>query len=255
MKASKNLISQKVATPKKLAVNLASVTKIYTLHHEKPTLVENFLGGKKSGKFTALDGVDLQIFQGEKIGIVGPNGSGKTTLLKVIAGITAPTTGVVQTFGKIVSLIDLTAGFHPDLNGRENIFLNGLVIGMTNSEIEAQFEKIVAFADIGKFIDEPIFTYSEGMKLRLGFSVAVHSDPDILILDEGIAAGDLDFQAKSGAKIEQMFEEDKTIIVVSHWLDYLKRHCERFFYFEAGKIKSSGDKNVLKLYEKNTLSQ
>jgi teichoic acid transport system ATP-binding protein len=186
-----------------VVVELANVTKIYTVHHEKPTLAEQLFSRESKEKFKALDDVSLKIFKGEKIGIIGRNGSGKTTILKIIAQITTPTSGAVRTEGKVVSLIDLTAGFHPDLSGYENIFLNGLLIGMSSDEINKQLQNIIDFADIGNFIYSPIYTYSEGMRLRLGFSVAVYSDPDILILDEGIAAGDIDFQEKSGRKIEE----------------------------------------------------
>lgn len=219
-----------------IAVQLDRITKKYELHHEKPTLAEQLLSSKKKEVFVALDSLDLTIYQGEKIGIIGPNGSGKTTLLKIIAGIATPSSGTVTTHGRVVSLIDLEAGFHPDLTGEENIFLNGLIIGMTRQEIKDQFEKIVAFADLKQFIDAPLHNYSEGMKLRLGFSIAIHSQPDILLLDEMITVGDEEFQEKSGKKIEELFRQNKTIIVVTHWLEFLKKHCQVLYTFSEGKI-------------------
>ncbi|PIR58748.1 MAG: ABC transporter ATP-binding protein, partial [Candidatus Pacebacteria bacterium CG10_big_fil_rev_8_21_14_0_10_56_10] len=158
-----------------VAIQLTNVTKTYQLRQEKPTFVEQVMCRFQSSRFTALDNVNLTIYKGEKIGIVGPNGSGKTTLLKIIAGITTPDRGRVITNGKVVSLIDLTAGFHPELTGIENIRLNGLVIGVGEREVFDKLDDIVKFADIGQFIYQPLFTYSEGMKLRLGFSIAIHA--------------------------------------------------------------------------------
>lgn len=227
---------------KEIAIQLRQVTKRYILHHEKPTFAEQVLYRKNKEIFTALDAIDLTIYKGQKVGIVGPNGSGKTTLLKLISGITTPTHGQILTQGKVVSLIDLEAGFHPDLTGEENIFLNGLVIGMGKEEIKSRFSEIVAFADIGGFIDAPLYTYSEGMKLRLGFSIAVHANPDILILDEGITAGDSSFQKKSGQKIEEFFAQKKTILVVTHWLDFIRQHCNRIITMEQATIISDKKK-------------
>jgi len=234
---------------REIAVELKGVSKVYTLHHEKPTFVEQLFSKNKREKFKALDNIDLTIFKGEKIGIIGNNGSGKTTILKIISKIVTPTKGSVQTVGKVVSLIDLTAGFRPDLSGYENIFLNGLVIGMCKSDIKNKINDIVEFSGIGDFIYSPIYTYSEGMKLRLGFSIAIHADPDILILDEVIAAGDLDFYRKSGERINQMFIENKTIIIVSHLLDYLKKNCNKFVVVKEGRIIKSGGKDIVDFYK------
>jgi lipopolysaccharide transport system ATP-binding protein len=233
-----------------IAVALKAVTKSYTLHHQKPTLSEHVMKRFQSEKFTALKNINLTIYQGEKIGIIGQNGSGKTTLLKIIAGITTPSSGRVHTKGKVISLIDIESGFHPDLNGEENIFLNGLLIGMSKAEIKEKFDQIVEFADIGKFIDTPIYTYSEGMKLRLGFAIAVHSDPEILILDEGIGAGDLDFQLKLDKKINELFREKRTIILVSHALELLQKTVHRVYVLNKGKITLQGNtKKVIKEYK------
>ncbi|HUC94796.1 MAG TPA: ABC transporter ATP-binding protein [Candidatus Saccharimonadales bacterium] len=232
-----------------LAVKLQGVSKIYTIHHEKPTLVEKFINHKEE-KFVALNDINLEIKKGEKVGIIGPNGSGKTTLLKIIAGITSPTKGKVKTWGKIISIIDLEAGFHPDLTGEQNIYLNGMILGMQRESIKDRINKIINFADIGSFIDTPLFTYSEGMKLRLGFSIAVHANPDILILDESMWAGDLEFEKKSTAKLKEFFRMKKTILVVSHWLSYIEKNCKRVLLIDEGKIIRDGSIKVINEYRK-----
>jgi ABC-type polysaccharide/polyol phosphate transport system ATPase subunit len=224
---------------KKIAVHLSKVTKSYVIHHEKPTLVEKFVRGREE-TFYAVKNLSLQINAGEKIGLIGPNGSGKTTLLKLIAGITCPTNGTVHTDGKIVSLIDLEAGFHPDLTGEQNIFLNGMILGMKRAEIAKKMDSIIDFADIGRFIDSPLFSYSEGMKLKLGFSVAAHADPDILILDESIYAGDLKFQRKLQKKLDEFFKDNKTILLVTHWLEFVQKNCKRVLVMNGGKIIIDG---------------
>jgi len=218
-----------------IAIRLKNVSKKYIIHHQKPTLVEKIINGKDE-EFWALKNVNMEINKGEKVGIIGPNGSGKTTLLKIIAGITSQTSGKIITDGKIVSLIDLEAGFHPDLIGEQNIYLNGMVLGMSKLEIKDKISQIIDFADIGQFIDVPMFTYSEGMKLRLGFSVAVHADPDILILDESMNAWDIDFQKKAQKKIEEFFKMGKTILIVTHWLDFVRKNCNKVITLEKGRI-------------------
>lgn len=239
----------KVKKKDSLAVSLKKVTKQYQIHHEKPTFFERLLNTHRNDTFTSLDTVSLDIKKGDKVGIIGHNGAGKTTLLKVIAGITTPSSGKVTTTGRIGSLIDLSAGFHPDLTGRENIFLNGLLLGMSKQEIKDKLGEIIAFADIGSFIDAPFYTYSEGMKLRLGFSIAVHADPDILILDEGISAGDADFQQKSLNKIEEFFKAKKTILVVTHWLEFLEKNVNKIIWIENGKVKMQGTTKILDKYK------
>ncbi|GIK84398.1 MAG: hypothetical protein BroJett025_10200 [Patescibacteria group bacterium] len=231
-----------------IAVKLTKVSKVYTVKTEKPTLVETVLNKKGITKYTALNSFDLTVLKGEKLGIIGSNGAGKTTLLKIIVGITQPQSGTVTVNGKIVSLINLMAGFHPEMSGFDNIKLNGLLIGMSGAEIEEKKNKIVKFADIGEFIYAPLHTYSTGMKLRLGFSIAVHSDPDILILDEGVSAGDEKFRAKANNKIQKLFKQNKTIIVVSHWLNFLKENCNRIIWMEKGKIKKDGSTKLLDEY-------
>jgi len=212
-----------------IAISLNNVGKKYTVHHEKPTLVENIervVRFQKKEEFWALQNVNVKIHKGERIGIIGCNGSGKTTLLKIIAGITKPTTGKLTTTGRIISLIDLEAGFHPDMSGQENIFLNGLVLGMSKQEIAHKFADIVNFAGIGNFITAPLYTYSSGMKLRLGFSVAIHANADILLLDEVLNLGDENFKRQSATVLEQMMQSGITVIIVSQWFEYLTKHCD-----------------------------
>lgn len=232
-----------------LAIKLVGVTKVYKLHHEKPTFVENIFRRNKSENFVALDSINLEIKRGEKVGIIGSNGSGKTTLLKIISGIATANSGFTRTWGRLISLIDLSAGFHPELTGIENVFQNAMLLGMSKSETKLKLPEIIEFADIGGFIDSPMFTYSEGMKLRLGFSVAMAADPDILILDEGISVGDENFQKKSLNKINEIVKHGKTILVTSHWMEYLRLNCQRVLWLENGVIKMQGGIDILNLYE------
>jgi ABC-type polysaccharide/polyol phosphate transport system ATPase subunit len=233
-----------------IAIQLTNVSKKYEIHHEKPTLVEKFIKGKNE-TFWALRDINLNIKKGEKIGIIGLNGSGKTTLLKIITGITTPTSGTVATHGRIVSLIDLEAGFHLDLTGIQNIFLNGILLGVNSEEIKHQLSAIIKFADIGQFIDAPLFTYSLGMKLRLGFAIAVYANPDILILDEGLGVGDEYFQKRCFAKIQEFFQQKKTILTVSHYTEYIKRDYQRILLLEKGKILHDGGSSVASYYLKS----
>lgn len=231
-----------------IAIQLINVSKKYELHHEKPTLVEKFVKGKNE-TFWAMKNVSLTIYKKESVGIIGSNGSGKSTLLKIITGIATPTTGIVKVYGKIVSLIDLEAGFHSDLSGLQNIYLNGMLLGLSKKEIDRQLPSIIAFADIRQFIDAPLFTYSDGMKLRLGFSVAVYANPDILILDEGISVGDKDFRKKSLDKIEEFIRKNKTVVFVSHWLEFLKRTCKHIIILNNGEIVADGSSKLLSAYQ------
>lgn len=226
MKRKKSTTKPKKNTSQ-ISIQLIDVTKRYQLHHEKPTFAEQIIRNRKKEIFTALDSINLVVNQGERIGIIGPNGAGKTTLLKIIAGITTPNAGKVITNGKVVSLIDIGAGFHPELTGEENIFLNGLISGMNKAEIQKKYKSIIDFADIGQFIDAPLYTYSSGMKLRLGFSIAIHTEPDILLLDEGVLVGDIDFQNKISAYLKKFFSTNKTAVIVSHWHEFLENNCTR----------------------------
>ncbi len=229
------------------AIKLIDISKKYEIHHEKPTLVEKFVKGRNE-TFWALNNINLIIKKGERVGIIGPNGSGKTTLLKIIAGITTPTDGTIHTHGKIVSLIDLEAGFHEDLTGIQNIYLNGMILGMSNKEINNKLSSIIRFADIKQFIDVPLYTYSSGMKLRLGFSVAIHANPQIVILDEGTSVGDYFFQKKIKKAIQQMTKRQNTLITASHDFLFLKQTCQRIIVLNKGQCVRDGNKEVLREY-------
>lgn len=236
----------------KYAVRLSNISKTYLIHHEKPTLMENILNGWHSDKFTALRNINLKIDCGEVVGIIGPNGSGKTTLLKIIAGITTPTRGVVETAGRLVSLIDLEAGFHPDLSGEENLHLSALLLGVSKKEVDRMKEKVIEFAGLGDFISAPLYTYSSGMKLRLGFSVAIHTDPDILILDENLSVGDEAFREKIDKKLSELSKNKKTFILVSHDLELIRYRCKRVFWINMGKLIMDGPvKKIINSYKKS----
>jgi teichoic acid transport system ATP-binding protein len=234
---------------KNVAIKLTDVTKEYTIHHEKPTLVEKIIKSKNE-YFTSLRNINLQINKGENVGIIGPNGSGKTTLLKIITGIATPTKGEVRTYGRLTPFIDLEAGFHPDLTGYQNVFLNGMILGMEKREIAEKLQSIIEFADIERFIDIPLFTYSQGMKLRLGFSIAVFSEPEILVLDEHLAIGDTLFQRKAEAKINEFRRKGKTMILVSHLLGFIKKVSSRIIIMNNGTIKSDGSIELIETYKR-----
>ncbi|MBN9684522.1 MULTISPECIES: ABC transporter ATP-binding protein [unclassified Corallococcus] len=188
----------------------------------------------------ALRGIDLVVPRGKTVGIIGRNGSGKSTLLKLISGIYTPTTGTIDINGRISALLDLGAGFHPDFSGRENILINGIILGMSRAEVKARMEEIIAFSELGDFIDEPVRTYSSGMYMRLAFSVATHVDPDILIIDEILAVGDEHFGKKSLAKMTEFKRAGKTIVIVTHDLGTLERWCDLGAWIDAGRIREFG---------------
>lgn len=189
-----------------------------------------------SDEFWALKGINLSIKKGECVGLYGPNGAGKSTILKLIASVTYPTKGQVDVRGRIAPMIEVGAGFHPDLTGRENIFMNGAIIGMRISEINEKIDEIIAFSELEKFIDMPVKKYSSGMYLRLGFSVAVHSSADLILIDEILSVGDVDFQKKCIKKVKKLRNENRTIIVVSHNKDLLEEITNRILFMNNGEI-------------------
>jgi len=199
------------------------------------------LGASRSQVIQALDGVSFSVPAGETVGIIGSNGSGKSTLLKLIAGISRPTSGTVTTRGRIAALIELGAGFHPEISGRENVFINGIMLGLSKKEISRSFEEIVRFAGLEEFIDAPVKTYSSGMYMRLGFSVAVHVDPEILLIDEILAVGDEAFSHKCIERIRNFQHRGKTIVLVTHSLDMVEGLCDRAIWIENGLMRESGD--------------
>ncbi len=227
------------------AILLTDISKKYEIHHEKPTLVEKFIHGRNE-TFWALQRINMRVYPNERVAIIGANGSGKTTLLKIICGIATPTTGAIQISGKIVSLIDIVAGFQSDLTGYQNIFINGLLIGMTEQEIMHNIDSIISFADIKQFIDVPFYTYSSGMALRLGFAIAIHAKPDILLIDEGLGVGDKNFQKKSERAIRTLLKKRITVIMVSHQLNLIKHICNRVIILNKGTITADGPIDILK---------
>ncbi|MCY1022006.1 ABC transporter ATP-binding protein [Pyxidicoccus sp. MSG2] len=227
--------------------NVVKRFKKSTIRREYTTLKSELirlLRGKREvdskSMIEALRGVDLVVPRGKTVGIIGRNGSGKSTLLKLITGIYAPTTGTIDIHGRISALLDLGAGFHPDFSGRENIFINGIILGMTRAELRDRMDEIIAFSELGDFIDEPVRTYSSGMYMRLAFSVATHVDPDILIIDEILAVGDEHFGKKSLAKMTEFKRAGKTIVIVTHDLGTLERWCDLGAWIDAGRIREFG---------------
>lgn len=199
----------------------------------------------RNGEFWALDDVSFEVKKGETLGIIGANGSGKTTLLKLINGIFMPDKGRIEIKGRVGALIEVGAGFHPMLTGRENIYVNGSILGMTKKEIDKKFDEIVAFADIGDFIDSPVKHYSSGMYVRLGFAIAVHCEPDILLIDEVLAVGDMAFQTKCMEKIKEMQDKGVNIVFVSHNLDSVIGVCQYTLYLKAGQVKAMGNSSTI----------
>jgi ABC-type polysaccharide/polyol phosphate transport system ATPase subunit len=199
----------------------------------------------------ALNGVNLQIGKGEVVGFVGLNGAGKSTLLKVVAGVQKPTGGSIEVNGKVSPLLELGAGFDNELSGRENIYLNGFILGYSKEFIDENIDKIIEFAEIGNFIDTPIKNYSSGMRARLGFSIATIRTPDILIVDEVLSVGDGRFKKKSENRMLELIKSDATVLFVSHSISQIRRLCTKVVWLENGKVKMVGEtKEVCDLYEK-----
>jgi ABC-type polysaccharide/polyol phosphate transport system ATPase subunit len=195
--------------------------------------------------FWALRDVNFQIRRGESVGLIGANGAGKSTTLKILSRVTVPTSGTFSAVGKIGALIEVGAGFHFDLTGRENVFLNGAIMGMSRAEVEEKFERIVSFAEIERFIDTPIKYYSSGMAVRLGFAVAAHINPDILLVDEVLAVGDAAFQAKCLNKLAELREQDKTIVLVTHNMTNIVQHCDRVVWMDRGTVRAQGEPEAI----------
>jgi ABC-2 type transport system ATP-binding protein len=205
--------------------------------------------------FWALNNVSFKVDRGTTLGIIGPNGSGKSTILKMIAGVMVPTNGKVKVIGKVAPLIELGAGFHPELSGRENIYLNGTILGMSRSEVEEKFNSIVKFSELEDFIDTPIKHYSSGMFMRLGFSIAINISPEILLIDEILTVGDEKFREKSMNKMNKLKDKGVTIVFVSHNLNLIKMFCKEVIYVSGGKIKYHGDPDTaFKKYKLESLA-
>jgi len=225
------------------AVIVDGLWKSFRLYHEKNQYLKTaFLRGKRARyeEFWALSDVSFEIKKGSTFGIIGTNGSGKSTLLKCLTGILTPDKGKITSNGDIAALLELGAGFHPELSGRENIFLNGAILGMSNKQIQSRYDDIVEFSELGRFIDVPVKNYSSGMTVRLGFSIAINVDPEILIIDEVLAVGDEHFQQKCREKIEDFRQHQKTIILVSHGLSDVANICDEVAWLDNGSLKAIG---------------
>ena len=241
----------------KNAISISGVSKIYDIYdspNDRLKELLSFTKRKYCKKFRALDGVSFDIAQGETVGIIGRNGSGKSTLLQIICGILKPTAGVVQTNGRISALLELGTGFNPEFTGRENVYLNGALMGFSKEEIDARYQGIADFADIGDFINQPVKKYSSGMYVRLAFACAVNVDPEILIVDEALSVGDVFFQQKCFKKMSEFKERGKTMLLVTHDLNTVQKNCERAIFLEEGKVIKIGEaRDVINHYLEKTL--
>lgn len=240
-----------------IAVRFEHVSKSYPKYHQilrgfKASMLHasETIRAFKRERFMALDDVSFEVEEGESLGLIGPNGSGKSTTLALIAGVLKPQVGKVEFRGRICPLLELGAGFHLELTGRENILLNGVLLGLTRREVLTKMEEIVAFSELEPFLDQPIRTYSSGMMARLGFSVAAHLDPEILLIDEVLAVGDLRFQAKCLEKLDEFKKRHVTIVLVSHSLGEVRSFCERVIWLKDGRIAADGKPgSVIPRYE------
>jgi homopolymeric O-antigen transport system ATP-binding protein len=245
-----------------IAISAQGLSKRYQIgQRERENALRNVLGPmlrapwkllkrEKKETFWALKDVDLEVKQGEVLGLIGRNGAGKTTLLKILSRITRPTSGWAEIYGRVGSLLEVGTGFHPELSGRDNTYLSGAILGMSRREIDRKFDEIVAFAEIERFIDMPVKHYSSGMYVRLAFAVAAHLEPEILLVDEVLAVGDINFQKKCLGKMGDVAREGRTIVLVSHQLNQIRRLCERVAWVDGGTIRQLGPTHeVVSAYE------
>jgi ABC-2 type transport system ATP-binding protein len=234
------------------AIDVDRISKRFRVYHDRPTsLKERLLRFRRARaeEFWALRDISVQVNEGRTIGLVGPNGSGKTTLLKIIGGILRPTEGRVETRGRIAALLELGAGFHPELTGRENVYLNASILGLSKRETDRHFDDIVAFSELQNFIDNQVKTYSSGMFVRLGFAVAVHVDPRLLLVDEVLAVGDEAFQRKCIARVRELQREGRTIVFVTHAMQLVHQICDEAVLLDRGRVHTQGDVNdVIKAF-------
>lgn len=222
----------------------------------RDTLMNAFARREPPRTIWALKAVSFEVQRGEVVGIIGRNGAGKSTLLKILSRITEPTEGCADVYGRVGSLLEVGTGFHPELTGRENVFLNGAILGMRRREIERKFDEIVAFAEVSTFIDTPVKHYSTGMGVRLGFAVAAHLEPEILIVDEVLTVGDAAFQKKSLGKIGEVASDGRTVILVSHNMASMRTLCDVVYWLDDGKLRFSGSANeTVNAYEREALKQ
>lgn len=205
----------------------------------------------KGSRRTVLHDISFEVRRGESVGLIGSNGSGKSTTMALIAGVLKPDSGAVSVSGRIAPLLELGAGFHPDLTGRENVILNGILLGLTRREIDERFDSVVAFSELGEYLDQPLRTYSSGMNARLGFAVAVHLDPEILLIDEILAVGDIGFRAKCHERMREFKRRGVSVILVSHHTSEVAAFCDRVIWLNKGRIAAEGDpESVLPQYER-----
>ena len=248
-----------------IAIDVDSVARVYqkySARHRFQTFKSSIVKGdifkalKPDELVTALDGVSFKVEEGQTFGIIGENGSGKSTLLKVVAGIAKPTKGKVTVKGKVSALIELGAGFHPEITGKENVYINGIMLGLSKKEIVQKFDDIVKFAELEEFIDAPVKTYSSGMYMRLGFSIAINVNPDILLIDEVLAVGDASFVPKCLDRIDDFRRRKKTILFVSHDLSTVEKICDRVIWLKDGRIERMGEpKRVVDSYLQDVLEK
>ena len=230
------------------AIEVRKMTKKFNLYSDKAnTLKEKMLFWKRGNKEvrTVLNNINIDIEKGETVALIGTNGSGKSTLLKLMTKIIYPTEGVIKTRGKLTSLLELGAGFHPDFSGRENIYFNASIFGLSKKEIDDRLDEIIAFSELEEFIDNPVRTYSSGMYMRLAFSVAINVNADILLVDEILAVGDQHFQDKCFAKLEELRDSDKTIVIVTHNLSSVEKLCNRAIWIKDGKVELDGNAKMV----------
>lgn len=231
-----------------IAVKVENLSKCFHIYDRpRDRLLQMFARGRKQyyREFWALKDVSFEIKKGETVGIIGRNGSGKSTLLQIICGTLSPTSGTVEIQGRVAALLELGSGFNPEFTGRENVYMNAAVLGLSKEEVNLRFDEIEAFADIGEFIEQPVKTYSSGMMVRLAFSVAVHVKPDILIVDEALAVGDIVFQMKCLDKMEEIRSRGTTILFVSHSQEQVKRFCTSAVWLEHGVVQQIGESNYV----------
>ena len=241
----KYLIGHESSRERYLTLRDAIAHNVHRLRRTAKDLVYGraIVAGDELEELWALKDVSFEIRRGEVTGVIGPNGAGKSTLLKILSRITEPTGGRVTIEGRVASLLEVGTGFHPELTGRENIFLNGAILGMTRREIKAKFDEIVAFAEVEKFLDTPVKRYSSGMYVRLAFAVAAHVEPEILIVDEVLAVGDAQFQSKCLGKMQDVSQDGRTVLIVSHNMTMIRSLCSRAIVLSAGSIASDGTVN------------
>lgn len=241
------------------AIEIKDVVKVYKLYDRARDRVKESLGlGRKQAHklHYALNGVSMNIYRGETVGIIGTNGSGKSTILKIITGVLNPTAGEAHVAGRISALLELGAGFNMEYNGIENVYLNGTMMGFTDREIDAKLPEILEFADIGDYVNQPVKTYSSGMFVRLAFAVAINIEPEILIVDEALSVGDVFFQAKCYHKFEEFKKMGKTIVFVSHDLSIISKYCDRVFLLNKGNLLGEGSpKEMIDAYKRVLVGQ